>query len=385
MLNNASLPDGWVVADALFDGRALTVGGADGQRSGDLGVKIQNGHLTAVGTPPENAPVTRLTGTLCPGFFDIQINGGGGVLFNSDPTEKGLSTVAQAHKAGGTHHWLPTVITDAPAVLAACCDGAARSYGRHGVAGIHIEGPHIALARKGTHLGQWVRPFQSETLNHVARLRHRGIPVLITLAPEAVQPGDIRRLVGVGAVVALGHTNATAEQVETALEEGAALFTHLFNAMSQMENRAPGAVGAAITSDAFCSMIADGYHVDDRMLSIAIRARPEPDRMILVSDAMPTVGGPDQFSLYGQDIQLQNGRLINAQGSLAGAHVTMMQSVAHAVDKLGCSLQEALKMATSTPATLMGLADKIGGLHVGQPADLLVISDDLTSCKSLTF
>ena len=173
------------------------------------------------------------------------------------------------------------------------------------------------------------------TLAHVQRLRHAGIAVMITLAPEAVQPGQIAALAAMGAVVSLGHTDATAGATRAALAAGATCFTHLFNAMSPMLNRSPGVTGAGINSDAYAGIICDGHHVADEMVGLAIRARPIAERMFLVSDAMSTVGGSDRFLLYGEEVRLIGGRLVNAEGSLAGAHVTMAESVARLINVVG--------------------------------------------------
>jgi len=296
------------------------------------------------------------------------------VLFNTSPHREGLKAIAKAHHKIGMRHWLPTVITDAPEVLTAAVDAVLESYGEFGIAGIHIEGPHIAQARKGTHKPEFIRSFDSHTLGELKRLRARGIPVLLTLAPEAVQAGQVAEITALGVTVSLGHTNATAPQAEALLSEGATLFSHLFNAMSQMENRAPGVVGAAINSPAYTSIIADGVHVDPTMLALAYRARPVKNRMILVTDAMPTVGGPNQFELYGETVFLKDGRLFNPQGSLAGAHTTIIDGMA-TLQNVGVPLQETLKMATSNPALLMGLDGQIGRLIGADVSDLIMMSD----------
>jgi N-acetylglucosamine-6-phosphate deacetylase len=256
------------------------------------------------------------------------VNGGGDCLLNDTPTLAGMETIAAAHRRLGTVAILPTLITAPPEVLDRAAEAALAARGRPGLVGLHIEGPHIAPARRGTHAAEFIRPFDQRTLTVVRRLREGGVPVMITLAPEAAQPAQIAELAATGAVVSLGHTDATAEQVRAALAAGAGCFTHLFNAMSQMQNRAAGVVGAAINSAAPAGFICDGIHVADEMLSLAIRARPVPDAMFLVSDAMPTVGGSDRFTLYGREIRVSEGRLINAEGSLAGAHVTLAQPCA---------------------------------------------------------
>jgi N-acetylglucosamine-6-phosphate deacetylase len=269
------------------------------------------------------------------------------------------------------------VITDGPDVLVAATDAILQTHGQFGIAGIHIEGPHIALQRKGTHSSQWIRPLDNTTLSCVEKLRLQNVPVLITVAPEAMKAGEVANLVKMGAVVSIGHTNATSEQTQQTLDEGAQLFTHLFNAMSQIENREPNVVGTAINSDQYCSIIVDGLHVDLDIVGLATRARPVADRMIIVTDAMATVGGSDEFELYGNKVHLKDGRLLNSEGSLAGAHTTILQELSNMVLKVGVALEDALKMATSNPATLMGMQGTIGCLETEKPENLLLIDPTL--------
>ena len=337
----------WITPDAVFDGEKLHKGMSvlvDQNTVLDLSISVPNG-----------APVQTIAGIISAGFVDLQVNGGGGILLNMTPTVAGMSAIAAAHRQFGTVAILPTVITDAPEVLAAVVDAAISAKGADGIAGLHIEGPHISDARRGTHAGQFIRLMDDLTIAHVARLRNADIAVMITLAPEAVTAAQIAELNRLGAVVSLGHSDGTAEMTRNALDAGAQCFTHLYNAMSPMLNRAPGVVGAAINSDAFAGIICDGIHVADEMLGLAIRARPIKDRMFLVSDAMPTVGGPDHFDLYGQTISLKNGELVNEEGSLAGAHVTQLEGVARLVSHVGVSVEDALRMAITVPAKLMGL------------------------------
>lgn len=357
--------DYWIVPDKLFDGGRLVE---------DTALHIRDGRVAERTTTPDlpGDRVWRLSGTVSPGFFDIQVNGGGGVLFNADPTADGARAIAAAHRRFGTAAILPTLITDAPEVLDAAVEAMPEAIGRRGVMGLHIEGPHIAEAKRGTHAAEFIRPLDDKTLQAVERLRVADVPVLITLAPEAVVTGQVAALTRLGAVVSIGHSNATAEAAEALLSEGAQAFTHLFNAMSQMQGRAPAVAGAAINSEAYVSIICDGIHVDPAMLAMAIRARPMPDRMILISDAMPTVGGTDHFTLYGQMIRLRDGRLINAEGSLAGAHTTMAEGVVFLTGRLGLPLEQALRMAITNPARLMGLEDRFR-LDGGYAGDLVRI------------
>ena len=248
-------------------------------------------------------------------------------------------------------------------MLDSAAAAALEAHGRGGIIGLHIEGPHISVARRGTHAERFIRPLDARTLDVVQALRAADVPVMITLAPEAVSPGQIAALTAMGAVVSLGHTDTTAEGTRVALAEGAACFTHLFNAMSPLLHRSPGVVGAALNSRVPAGIICDGIHVADELVGLAIRARPAPDLMFLVSDAMPTVGGPDRFRLYDMNLRLVDGRLVNDEGSLAGAHVTMADSVARLVATVGVSPETALRMAVTTPARLMrqpGLARLAG-------------------------
>jgi N-acetylglucosamine-6-phosphate deacetylase len=359
------MTDCWIAPNSLFDGQDIVYGQA---------VRIVDGRITEIAKTPVSA--VRIKGCLTPGFVDLQVNGGGGVMLNTTPTRGGMADIAAAHRIFGTVAIMPTVITDHWAVLDQAVEAAIAAKGDDGIIGLHIEGPHISVARRGTHNAIHVRPMDDRTLNVVEALRRHDIAVMITIAPEAITHDQIAALVRMGAVVSIGHTDATCEDTEAAISAGASCATHLFNAMSPMVGREPGVVGAVINSHVWSGIICDGFHVDDRMIKLALRARPEDDLMFLVSDAMATVGGPALFDLYGQNIHLENGRLINAEGHLAGAHVTQAEGVARLVHEIDVSLAQALRMAITVPALVMGqanLAQLIGRLV----RDILVLSDDL--------
>jgi len=350
----------WILPDAVFDGERLVQG---------LAIGTANGIVQAV----KKRDGRRIDGVISTGFVDLQVNGGGGVLFNADPTPDGIAKIATAHRQFGTTQIIPTVITDTPEVLGRAVDASIAAKEMPGILGLHVEGPHIALAKRGTHAAEFVRPMDAETINLMRRLRDADVPVMMTLAPESTTPSQIAELTEMGVVVSIGHSDASADQVRTALDAGARSFTHLFNAMSQMQGREPGVVGAAINSDVYVGVIVDGVHVNDDMVAMAIRARPEPDRMFLVSDAMPTVGGSDEFELYGNQITLKDGRLINQEGALAGAHLTMAGAVHRCVTQLGLSLEEALRMAITVPLAVMKVKPRP---FVGTPInDLIEIKD----------
>jgi len=291
-----------------------------------------------------------------PLLTDLQVNGGGGVMVNTAPTAQGMLAVAQAHHALGTGTILPTVITDAADVIAAAGAAALQVMDDPRIGGLHIEGPHIAPARRGTHSAAHIRPLDQTTVTLVSGLRRAGLPVMITLAPETAAPDLLEALVATGAVVSAGHSAATAAETALALDRGVSCFTHLYNAMPPMTSRAAGIVGAAIGSNAYAGIIADGVHVSWDMLRIAFRARPRPDLMFAVSDAMATVGGPDHFTLYGKRIEVKGGMLINDEGALAGAHLDLRQSLANLVDHVGLSLDQAVPMVSDIPRRVMGLA-----------------------------
>lgn len=358
----------WLAPRRLFDGAAFRDG---------MALRIDNGKIAAIGPVTGDAPVVTSDFIAAPGYIDLQVNGGGGALFNNAPSVETLATIGAAHRARGTTSWLATFITDAPDRLDQAVDAVIANAGANGVAGIHIEGPHLAPERRGTHAAQYLRPFDDRTLASVKRLRDAGIPTMLTLAPERVEAGTIRKLTEMGVVVSAGHTAANAAQIRAALDEGLRCFTHLHNAMTPMNSREPGVVGAALDSDAYCGVIADLHHVSATTLRVSFRARPKPGFMFLVSDAMSTVGGPDFFELYGQRIEVRDGRLVNAEGSLAGAHVDMATAVSNVVAKLGEPAEHALSMATSIPASAMRLDGKIGAFVPGAKADIVLLDDAL--------
>ncbi|SMP06791.1 N-acetylglucosamine-6-phosphate deacetylase [Shimia sagamensis] len=366
------MTDRWIAPDRLFDGHSIQSG---------VAVRIKDGQIAEIGPVPENA--SKISGLLTPGYVDLQVNGGGGVFLNETPTRGGIAAIAEAHRRFGTVALLPTVITDNADVLENVANAAIAAQGLPGVVGLHIEGPHISKERRGTHEASFVRPFDDRTMAVVTHLRDINIPVMITLAPEVTSLKTISKLAGTGAVVSIGHTNATADQVNEAIEAGATCATHLFNAMSPMTSREPGAVGAVINSNVYSGIICDGHHVADSMVGLAVRARPQADRMILVSDSMSTVGGPDHFDLYGHRVVLKNGRLINKEGSLAGAHVTQAEGVQRLIHKVGLSEETALRMAISTPAACIGLPE-VGQLANRRTDDVLLLGADHAVEATLT-
>jgi N-acetylglucosamine-6-phosphate deacetylase len=323
-------------------------------------------------------------GVLAPGFVDLQVNGGGGALFNAAPTPETIATIADAHARTGTTAILPTLITDTRAVSRAAIAAARAAIAARtpGCIGLHLEGPHLAAARKGAHRAEWIRPVDDGDL---AMLAEAGLPrLLMTLAPETVPPETIRAIVGLGVTVSLGHSDAGLEAGRAAVDAGATGATHLFNAMSPFGHREPGLVGLALADGRlWCGLIADGHHVHDAAIRIALDAKRGPGRIFLVSDAMPTAGWTgDRFTLDGREVMRRDGRLTLADGTLAGADITLLDAVRHMVRRVGAPLAEALRMASLYPAAFLGLRARFGSLAPGARADLVHLSDEL-DCRGV--
>ncbi|MCW3476126.1 N-acetylglucosamine-6-phosphate deacetylase [Limobrevibacterium gyesilva] len=358
-----------LLAARLFDGEAF---------AHDQAVLLDGPTIAGVAPAvaiPLGTPVIRLPDhtTLAPGFIDLQVNGGGGVMFNDAATPDCLSRIAAAHGRAGTTTILPTLISGTRPQLRLAVDAAraALAAGMPGIAGLHLEGPFIAPTRRGIH------PAANVTVPDDADIALLCAPfpghLKVTLAPETVAPAQITRLCGAGVTVFAGHTDATYEQVRAGLDAGVTGFTHLFNAMSQFASRNPGAVGAALDSaQSHAGIIVDGHHVHPASVRIAFAAKGA-GRLFLVSDAMATAASDCRgFVLNGEPIHLADGRLTNAAGTLAGAHLTMADAVRNAVRLVGIPLESALRMATATPAGIIRRPD-LGRISAGCTADLVAL------------
>ncbi|HUN72619.1 MAG TPA: N-acetylglucosamine-6-phosphate deacetylase [Steroidobacteraceae bacterium] len=334
---------------------------------------------------PENHPSVRgasrrdLRGNmLLPGFIDSQVNGGGGVLFNDSPSVEAIRQIGRAHRRFGTTSFMPTLISadlDVVARAIAAARGAIEAR-VPGVLGIHIEGPFLNVERKGVHDPAKLRELD---VGAVGLLTSLGIGrTLVTLAPEMTKPGIIQKLAAAGVIVSAGHTNATYAEVVAALHHGLTGFTHLFNAMSQLTGREPGVVGAALENlDSWCGIIVDGQHISPVVLRLAMRCKPST-RFMLVTDAMPSVGTDVRsFKLEGRDITVSGSVCIDEDGRLAGSNIDMASCVRNAVNLLGVSLPEAVRMASLHPAEFLGLADQLGRIERGYRANLVLADDKL--------
>ena len=316
-------------------------------------------------------------GILSPGLIDAQINGGGGVLLNETPSVKGISAILDAHRRYGTTHALPTLITDAPDLLAETLAAGkmAKDY-VPGFLGLHIEGPFIDPKRAGAHPVEHIRSMTNADAEQL--IEHKAGVLFLTLAPNRVSPELIAKLTANGVVVSLGHSEATDAEAFAAMDAGASAVTHLYNAMSPLNHRAPGLTGAALADPrVIVGLIADGHHVSPTAIRVALAAKGA-EGIALVSDAMPpAAGGPDQFELQDRIATRIGTRLTLPAGTLAGAAITLLDAVHYLVRDMRIDRAKVLQMATSTPAKMVGLDTHLGRLAPGYSASLVHLTDDL--------
>ena len=361
-----------IAAGAVFDGDRFL---------DDHSVIIEDDRIIRVlasADLPQHLETRKLEGgILAPGFVDIQVNGGGGVMLNNLPSRSTVDQMTSGHRPTGTTGMMPTLISDSREKQQAGIDAVreAQAAGNRSVLGVHIEGPFFDLHKRGTHKASMIRPPTAEDIDWLSSLT--DLNVIVTLAPEHALPGQIRQLAEAGVHVCAGHTNASYEQVKSAVAEGLKGFTHLFNAMSPLAAREPGTVGAALDcDDTWAGIIADGHHVDPASIRIAHRAKPR-GKLLLVTDAMATVGSDQPFfEIYGERIELSQGRLINGEGALAGSAIGMMDAVRIATTSVGLPLAESLRMAALYPATFLGLEQQLGRITGGYRADLVHFDSD---------
>ena len=358
-------------AKRLFDGQAFL---------DDQVLTIVDGQIMAIDQDISNSDIT-VNGLVAPGFIDLQVNGGGGALFNDSPSVDNLKTIMSAHAKFGTTAMMPTLITDKIEIMQQAAEAISQaiSEGVPGIVGIHFEGPHLSIDKKGTHCADYIRPISDAEWQVLSR-QDLG-QIIVTLAPETVSSEDVSRMVKLGINVCLGHTNAGYKTTQQAIDAGASGFTHLFNAMSPLQGREPGVVGAALLNNhTSCGLIVDGFHVDYASCKLAIQAKPQ-GKVFLVTDAMPPVGTDQtQFALYDRTVYVDNGKLTSTTGELAGSSLDMASAVKNTHQKLGIELGEAIRMASVYPAQYLYQNKTVirGELIPGKQADMVVLNDDLS-------
>lgn len=358
-------------ADRVFDGHNFL----DQTR-----LTICEGKITAIETHvAKNESDLYCQGLIAPGFVDLQVNGGGGVLLNNTPSLSGIQTIMAAHAKFGTTAMLPTLITDTVEVMEQAADAIAEAIKAEspGIVGVHFEGPHLSVAKKGAHSAEYIRPISDAEWRVLSR-KDLG-QIIVTLAPENVLPDDVAKMVSLGIKVCLGHTNADFATAQKAIAAGANGFTHLYNAMSPLTGREPGVVGSALINDhASCGVIADGHHVDFVSLQLAVKAKPK-GKVFLVTDAMSPVGTDDtEFAFFDRTVSLSDGKLTSTTGELAGSVLDMATAVKNAHQQMNLPLDEAFRMASLYPAQYIDVADTIGTLAVGHQANMVLLDEHLS-------
>jgi N-acetylglucosamine-6-phosphate deacetylase len=348
----------------------------------DNAILIDNGQI--VGLPnlddvPAGCVEVDLKGqTVAPGFIDIQVNGGGGILLNDSPTVDSILKIVDAHRNYGTTNLLPTFITgtyegmsEALRSVNQCIEN---GYGE--VLGIHFEGPFLNVSKAGVHDKDYIRKCSPQDLNLIKGAKLGK--TLLTISPEQVTTQEIHELTKSGILIAIGHSNASYAESKVAVEQGVTGVTHLYNAMSQLNSREPGVVGAAFDLDKLkSSIIVDGFHCDFAAVRIAWNSIKKGN-LFLVTDAMPPVGAIDcSFTLGPYEISVQNGKCITGDGVLAGSALDMASAVRNCVQKVGIPKSEALKMASLYPAQFLGLDKEYGSIQVGRKANLVVINNQI--------
>ncbi len=346
----------------------------DGQHwQQNVTLTIEAGHIDSI--QPAAGPV--LPGSLVPGFIDVQVNGGGGALFNTDTSIEALRTMVKAHAQFGSTALLPTVITDSVVVMqqAAAVIAQAIASEEPGIIGVHFEGPHLSVPKKGVHPQNFIRPL-SEAELAIYKRTDLGIK-LVTVAPETISPEQIKELVKADVIVCLGHSNADAATAQAALAAGATGFTHLYNAMSPLTSREPGVVGAALADPhSWCGVILDGLHVHPLAVKVALAAKPR-GKLLIVTDAMSPVGtNQTEFDFFDGKVIRDGNKLTNLNGNLAGSVLDMAGAVSYAVKELGLELSEAVRMASLYPAEFLGISAERGQIKVGAKADLVLLNDN---------
>jgi len=315
---------------------------------------------------------------LLPGFIDVQVNGGGGVLFNDDPSLESIRAIGSAHRRFGTTGFLPTLISDDLDTIGQAIAAVQASLNAHlpGALGIHIEGPFLNWARRGVHDPKHLRRLDNAVISLLCSLR--GGRTVLTLAPEMTTTGMIAQLSASGILISAGHSDANFAQTSAAIAHGVRGFTHLFNAMAPLAPREPGIVGAALfDANTWCGIIVDGHHVDPVMLKLALRCKRH-DKFMLVTDAMPPVGSPEpSFVLQGRTIHVKDGVCRDENGTLAGTGLDMATAVRNAVSLLDLEIAEAARMASEYPAAFLGLDGELGRIAPGYRANLALLDDDL--------
>ena len=343
-------------------------------------VIVENDLIKAV-VPEEELPhgiqQVNLNGNnLTAGFIDLQLNGCGGVMFNEQTTVETLEIMQATNLKSGTTSYLPTFITSPDEGMKSAVK-VMRDYlakYRNQALGLHLEGPYLSKEKKGVHREEYIREITPEMKTFLCD--NADVITKITLAAENPTTQYIADFVEKGIIVSLGHSNATYEVANQAIAIGIGFATHLHNAMSPISSgRAMGVVGAVLDSDLYAGIIVDGLHVEFGNVRIAKKVKG--DKLCIVTDATAAAGSDiESFIFVGKTVYVRDGKCYDANGTLGGASVTMIESVQNAVKEVGISLDETLRMCNLYPARAIGVDDHLGSIEAGKIANLTVFTHD---------
>jgi len=337
-----------------------------------------------------NSKAINLNGlNVCTGFIDLQVNGGGGVLFSNNPTIDSLKTIHKAHLLRGTTHILPTLISSDVETMQKAGTAVANyiEQGNKGILGIHFEGPFIDVGSRGTHKLENIRKPTPKDIGVIidtnAKLRSLGAITMLTLAPEIIDLDLIKYFCDNGIFVYIGHSDAGYDLMEKCYEIGVCGVTHLYNAMSNLSHREkstgePGIVNFALSNDdVYATIIMDGYHVVYSSAKVAYRSKPQ-GKLLLVSDSLSIVGSDarTRFKMLGKEIQInEHGACKDEQGILSGGSITIIDAVENCHKSLDIPVELAIKMGSEYPAKALNKKD-IGCIEKGYKANLVIFDNN---------
>ncbi|WP_312053698.1 N-acetylglucosamine-6-phosphate deacetylase [Pantoea brenneri] len=352
-------------------------------------VVIANGRIDRV-IPRESLPADveqrDVSGAIiAPGFIDLQLNGCGGVQFNDDIDALSVETLEimqRANEKSGCTSFLPTLITSSDELMQRAIE-TMRAYlqkHQHQALGLHLEGPWLSKAKKGTHNPALIRLPDAAMVQYLCE--NADVITKVTLAPENAGSEVIRQLTEAGIIVSAGHSNATYEEAKAGFSAGVSFATHLYNAMPTFAGREPGLIGALFDSpDVYCGIIADGLHV--HYANVRNAKRIKGDKLILVTDATAPAGAAiSEFIFAGKTIYYRDGLCVDENGTLSGSALTMIEAVQNSVEHVGIALDEALRMASLYPARAMGVEKQLGSIEAGKIANLTVFTRDFKIIKT---